>query len=71
MRTVILRIDDDDRNDDQVCVNKRNHAAETNAVRPKQTSERNVSHGTDEREHRDDRADQCVLDQANHRRPAL
>src|SRR5438067_7423927 len=45
---VIFCIDNDDRNDDQVCVNKRNHAAETDAMSPEQTSQRNVADGTDE-----------------------
>src|SRR5438067_412947 len=62
---VILRVNADNRDNDQVCVNKRNHAAETDAVRPKQTSERNVSNGTNERNHGNDGANQRVLDRAN------
>src|SRR5205807_4482257 len=70
-RPVIFGVNDDDRNDDQVCVNKRNDTAETDAVRPKQTGERNVSDRTDERDHGNDRADQGILDQPNNRRSRL
>src|SRR5207249_10738490 len=45
---VILPVDIDDREDDQVGINERDDAAETDAAVPKDRSQRNVAHGTNE-----------------------
>ena len=42
-RAVILRVNEDERNHDQIAVDERNHATETDAVRPEQARERDIA----------------------------
>src|SRR5205814_7481483 len=53
---VILAVNVDYWEHEQVGVNKRDHAAKTDAAVPKHCSQRNVANGTDERNNRDGRS---------------
>src|SRR5690348_8443254 len=54
---VVLPVDDQDRNDDQVGEDERDHAAEADPAVPQHGSQRHVADRADEAEQRDDRAD--------------
>ena len=65
---VVLPVGVDDRDDDQVGEDERDHAGERDAAAPEHGRERDVPDRADERERRDERADDHVLDDA-HRTP--
>ena len=63
---VVLAVDVEDRQDDQVGEDERDHAAETDPAVPQHGSERDVADRAHEREHRHQRPDQRPPDGRKH-----
>ena len=57
LQPVILAVNVQDRDDDQIGEDEGDHPAEADAAVPQHRRERNVADGTDERDDRDQRAD--------------
>ena len=64
LRSIVFPANQNQRNDDQVRVNKGNDTAKADAARPQDAGERDVAAGTSERGRADQRPDDGVFNQA-------